>query len=309
MEYQKKTPTSRRSYFLAAFLAPLIWGFMAIPVRWVKEWPAEDILNFRILSALVVLWSFILLFRRRALRKDMQYFRSLPAAEKTKAVWLTLLASIFIFSNWYTYIYTINSISVQSAAFAYLICPLITTLCAFFLLREQLSGIKWAALALALVSVSLLASGSFVDGLWSLAIAAFYAFYLITQRVLQGFDKLHILAAQLAICSIFLVPILFIQGHPVPGDLTFWAAIIFIAVVFTIIPLFLSMYALTRISSSTTGILLYVNPLIAFGLALFYFKEPMDPHKYLAYGILLVAIVLFNGQTIRKILLPQRRQH
>src|SRR5690606_41897012 len=115
------------------------------------------------------------------------------------------------------YIYTINSISVQSAAFAYLICPLITTLCAFFLLCEQLSGIKWAALALALVSVSLLASGSFVAGLWSLAIAAFYAFYLITQRVLQGFDKLHILADLLAICSMFLVPILFLITRRVRG--------------------------------------------------------------------------------------------
>lgn len=279
---------------------------MAIPVRWVKPWPADDILNFRILVALVALWTFILLFRRAALQQDVRRFRSLSGKEKRNVCWLTLLASIFIFGNWYTYIYTINSISVQAAAFAYMICPLITTLCAFLMLREQLTGVKWAALALALVSVCLLASGSFTDGLWSLAIAAFYAFYLITQRVLQGFDKLHILAVQLAICSLFLLPILYVQGHPIPQGFTFWGTIGFIAVVFTIIPLFLSMYALTRISSSTTGILLYVNPLIAFGLAIFYFNEPMDPHRYIAYGILLVAILLFNGQTIRHLLFPQR---
>lgn len=293
---------SRRTYFFAAFLAPLIWGFMSIPVRWVKGWPADDILNYRILTGLLILWSYIVLFRRTALSKDIRHFRALAIQGKRNAIGLTVFASICIFGNWYTYIYAINNISVQSAAFGYMICPLITTFAAFILLKEQLSVIKWVALALALLSVCLLATGSLIDGLWSLGIASLYAFYLISQRVLQGFDKLNVLAVQLAICSLFIIPILFIQGHALPQGTTFWTSIILIAVVFTIIPLFLSMYALSKISSSTTGVLLYVNPIIAFLLAIFYFKEEIDPHKYIAYGILIVAIVLFNSSTLRKLL-------
>lgn len=279
---------------------------MSIPVRWVKGWPADDILNFRILSGLVILWLYLLLFRRKKLVQDRAYFRALPKASKRRAIALTVFASVCIFGNWYTYIYAVNHISVQSAAFAYMICPLITTFSAFILLKEQLSPIKWTALGIALLSVSLLASGSLIDGLWSLAIAALYAFYLISQRVLQGFDKLNTLAVQLLICSFFVLPILVIQGHPLPESPQFWGAIIVIAVVFTIVPLFLSMYALTRISSSTTGVLLYINPIIAFLLALFYFKEAVDPHKYLAYGFLLVAIVLFNSSTLKKLRIADR---
>jgi chloramphenicol-sensitive protein RarD len=293
---------SRRTYFLAAFLAPLIWGFMSIPVRWVRDWSADDILNYRILSGLLILWGYILVFRRKALKQDLHHFRELEARGKRNAVGLTLFASICIFGNWYTYIYAINNISVQSAAFGYMICPLITTFAAFIILKEQLSVIKWIALALALISVGLLASGSLIDGLWSLGIASLYAFYLISQRVLQGFDKLNVLAVQLAICSLFIIPILFIQGHPLPHGTTFWTSIILIAVVFTIIPLFLSMYALSKISSSTTGVLLYVNPIIAFLLAIFFFKEEVDPHKYMAYGILIVAIMLFNSTTLRSMI-------
>lgn len=280
---------------------------MSIPVRWVKGWPADDILNFRILSGLIILWFYLLVFRRKKLTQDRTHFRSLPKAAKRRAIALTVFASVCIFGNWYTYIYAVNNISVQSAAFAYMICPLITTFSAFILLKEQLSPIKWAALAIALLSVSLLASGSLVDGLWSLGIAALYAFYLISQRVLQGFDKLNTLAVQLVICSLFLLPILLIQGHPVPEDPQFWTAIIIIAVVFTIVPLFLSMYALTRISSSTTGVLLYINPIIAFILAIFYFKEAIDPHKYIAYGLLLIAIFLFNSGTLKKLGWPTKR--
>jgi len=303
VEKHTENMESRKTYFFAAFLAPLIWGFMSIPVRWLKGWPADDILNFRILSGLVILWVYILIFRKQALRQDIRHFNSLPFRGKRRAVALTLFASLCIFGNWYTYIYAINYISVQSAAFGYMICPLITTFTAFVVLKEQLNAWKWTALALALLSVGLLASGSLIDGMWSLAIAALYAFYLIGGRVLQGFDKLNILAIQLSICSLFIIPILVVQGHPIPEGQVFWGSIVLIAVVFTIIPLFLSMYALTRISSSTTGVLLYVNPIIAFLLAIFYFKEPVDTHKYIAYTILLMAIILFNFQTLRKFLI------
>ncbi|MFD2596584.1 EamA family transporter [Sphingobacterium griseoflavum] len=293
---------SRKTYFFAAFLAPLIWGFMSIPVRWLEGWPADDILNYRILTGLIILWSYLLIFRTKVLYKDIQHYNTLSFNGKRRVVVLTVFASICIFGNWYCYIYAINYISVQSAAFGYMICPLITTFTAFVVLQERLNAWKWTALALALVSVSLLASGSLIDGMWSLAIAALYAFYLISQRVLQGFDKLHVLAIQLSICSLFIIPILIIQRHPLPQGYVFWTSILLIAVAFTIIPLFLSMYALTRISSSTTGVLLYVNPIIAFLLAIFYFKEDVDPHKYVAYATLSLAIVLFNFQTLRKLL-------
>jgi len=301
---QEKTE-SRRNYFLAAFLAPLIWGFMAIPVRWVQTYPAEDILYYRILVALTVLWSFILLFRSKYLKRDIAFFKQLDRPHRKRIVGLTVLASALIFGNWFTYIYAVNHISVQSAAFGYLICPLITAVAAFFILKEQLSPLKRIALGIAFISAVTLASGSLVDVLWSVGIASLYALYLVVQRVAQGFDKLNTLAVQLVLCSLFVVPRLIINQHAVPAEPFFWFSILTIAVVFTIIPLFLSMYALTRISSSTTGVLLYVNPLIAFTLAITYFQETVPFYKYIAYIFILFAILLFNWATIQKLLKRQ----
>lgn len=298
---EQQTTESRKNYFLAAFLAPLIWGFMAIPVRWIKQYPAEDILYYRILTALLVLGLFILLFRKQALRQDVSTFKLLGKREQKRIIGLTLLASFFIFGNWFTYIYAVNHISVQSAAFAYLICPLITAVAAYFLLKERLSLLKKTALLIALLSAITLASGSLVDALWSISIATLYALYLIIQRVVQGFDKLNTLALQLLICSFFVIPRLIFNQHAVPQEQMFWVSILTIAVVFTIIPLFLSMYALTRISSTTTGVLLYINPLIAFTLAVTYFQESVDIHKYIAYGFILFAIILFNAETLRRL--------
>lgn len=296
----KKT-TGRGRYFSAAFLAPLIWGFMSIPVRWIKNYPAEDILYYRILVALFLLGIGTLLFRRQALRQDLALYKQLSLVEKRTAIRLVLLASALIFANWFTYIYTINAISIQAAAFAYLICPLITAIFAFLILKEKLSHLKKWALALALLSATMLATGSLTDTLWSIIIAAPFALYLIIQRVSKSFDKLNTLALQLCICALFVIPRLFINQHTIPTDPFFWGSITLIAVVFTIIPLFFSMYALTGISSTTSGILLYVNPIIAFSLAVLYFNEAVDPHKFLAYGLILLAILLFNGAVIKKI--------
>ncbi|WP_312788776.1 EamA family transporter [Sphingobacterium sp.] len=299
MENNNETQ-SRGKYLFAAFLAPFIWGFMSISVRWIRDYPAEDILYFRIVTALLVLWLYILLFRRKSLLLDFHKFQSLSRKGKIRQTGLIVLAALLIFGNWFTYIYAVNHISIQSAALAYLTCPLITAAAAYFMLKEQLTSWQKIALLIAFGSVCILANGSLIDVLWAITIAVCYAFYLIIQRISTGFDKLNQLVIQLSICALFVIPKLFYNHHDIPTTPIFWSTIVLIASLFTIIPLFLSMYALIKISSTTTGVLLYINPLIAFTLAATYFQEPVSPIKYVAYSIILVAIVIFNINAIKQ---------
>lgn len=294
MENTKQDTESRGKYFLAAFLAPLIWGFMAVPIRLLKNWSAEDILHYRILLAVLLLWLFNLIFRKAELKVDYHHFQQLPKNKRIRISYLTLFSAIFLFANWYTYIYCINSISVQAGAFAYILCPLITTATGYFILKENLSTTQKLSLLIAGVGVVMLATGSLTEVLWSITIGALYAFYLVLQRVIQGFDKLNMLAIQLAICTLFIIPQMLIDQSPIPQDSTFWKVTLAMALLFTILPLFSSMYALKKISSSTLGIMLYINPIIAFTLAVTYFEEQLDSYKYWAYGFILIAILVFN---------------
>ncbi len=299
MENSNET-TSRGKYLFAAFFAPFIWGFMSIPVRWIRGYPAEDILYFRIITALLVLWVYLLIFRRKMLVADIRKFGRLSQADKLRQTGLMILASALIFGNWFTYIYAVNHVSIQSAALAYLTCPLITAAGAYSMLKEKLNGWQKIALFIAFSSVCLLARGSLNDVLWAITIASCYAFYLIVQRVSTGFDKLNQLVLQLSICALCVIPKLIYNHHTIPNEPLFWGTIVLIASLFTIIPLFLSMYALIGISSTTTGVLLYINPLIAFTLAATYFQEPVQPIKYIAYGIIFIAIILFNAANIKQ---------
>lgn len=297
----------RGKYFLAAFLGPLIWGFMAVPIRLLKNWSAEDILHYRIIVAVSLLWLFNILFRKADLKADYNHFWQLSREKRIKITCLTVISAIFLFANWYTYIYCINSISVQAGAFAYILCPLITTAAGYLILKENLTIAQKLSLLVASTGVFMLATGSLTEVLWSLTIGSLYAFYLVLQRIIQGFDKLNMLAIQLAICTLFIIPQMLVDQSPIPQDSTFWSIILTIALLFTIIPLFSSMYALKKISSSTLGIMLYINPIIAFALAVTYFQEQVDPYKFWAYGLIFIAIIIFNSDKI-KFLIKKKKQ-
>jgi chloramphenicol-sensitive protein RarD len=67
-----------------------------------------------------------------------------------------------------------------------------------------------------------------------------------------------------------------------------------IALLFTILPLFLNLYALKGLPSSTVGILLYINPLLGFIIAVSYYSEKLNILQGVAYGMILLSVILFN---------------
>lgn len=292
---------SNLRYLVAGFIPFVIWGCFAVPLRNIKSFPSQEILYYRIFTSLILIWTVILLFRRKQLRADITYVKNVSKKQQTTFIWQILLATVFLTLNWYTFIYAVNNVSLTSAAFAYMVCPLLTAFGGFVILKEQLSPIKLISLAIALISVIFLATGSIRDVLWSIIIAAFYAGYLVIQRKMQGIDKLNVLAVQFFVSCLILLPFFIYQYHGFPQSGWFWTHIFLIASVFTIIPLFLSLYSLIGIPSSTLGIMIYINPIIAFAIAVLYYGEAINANQIYAYLLLLFSVILFNWSLIKDI--------
>ncbi len=285
----------------------MIWGFFAIPLRNLKSYPSEQILYYRIFTSLAVIWLAIFLFRRKEFYKDLNYFKSRSAKERQIILVQIIGATVLLVLNWYTFIYAINNVSIKSGAFAYMVCPLITAFGGFIILKEHLYRIQIIALLLATVSILMLATGSLIEVVWSVIIAALYAFYLIIQRKMQGLDKLNVLAFQITIAVILMLPFFIYQHTGLPTETSFWLNVLLIAVLFTVVPLFLSLFALIGIPSSTLGIIIYINPIIAFTVAIVYFNEKIDAHQLMAYLLLLFAVFLFNWNMIKDMLTFKRK--
>jgi chloramphenicol-sensitive protein RarD len=287
-------------HYLAAVSAFIIWGFMSFGLKPLSGYASLDILFYRIFLCVVLMLTINLGFRRQTLLETKKSFMAMPFAKRKNLIILTVLSAMLLTANWFFFIYVMNHISVKTASFAYMVCPIITTVFAYFILKEKLTKMQWAAVALSLFSCALLSFGHLMDIFYSLIIASTYALYLIIQKKINSIDKFLLLSVQMIITAVILLPFYPAYSHEVPVAPSFYVYILIIAVMFTIVPLFLNLYSLKRISSSTVGILIYINPLINFFLAQFYYKETISLFQILAYSLIVVSIAVFNAGNFLK---------
>jgi chloramphenicol-sensitive protein RarD len=76
---------------------------------------------------------------------------------------------------------------------------------------------------------------------------------------------------------------------------SFFGNIFLIALGFTILPLWLNLYALKGLSSSVMGMLLYINPLLSFLVASLVFHEPASQLQLVAYAVIFLSVLIFNA--------------
>lgn len=285
---------------MAALSANVIWGFISIPLRLIKSYDADQILYYRIIVSFLISGLVVLAFNTKKLKVDIAYLKEIKGKDFSNLAILIVVSGVFITLNWFTYIYVVNSINLKSAAFAYMVCPLITALGGFVLLKEDLTRLKVISIVIAVISIVILATGSIEEVLWSVITATFYAFFLIIQRKIQSIDKLNMLAFQMVVALCLIAPLFVVFPQPFPMELSFWINIVVIASLFTVLPLLLSLIALTSLPSSTVGILIYINPVVSFSVAFFYFDEHIKTNQLFAYGLLVCAVVIFNFKIIKE---------
>lgn len=290
-----------RKHYAAAVSAFIVWGFFSLPLRALNEFTAGEILYFRILFSVIILAGIVVGFRREEFKQDFTNLKSFLPAQRNRIIGLTLSGALLLIVNWLIFIYVINHINIKTASFSYFICPVLTAVLGNFILKERLTSLQWAAVALCIVSCVLLGLNSVLELGYSFAVAVSYALYLVSQRKNYGFDRLTVLAVQMIFALIVLTVAYPWLVNAAPVTLFFYGMIAVVAGVFTVLPLFLNLYALNRINSATVGILLYINPMMNFAIAFFIFHETITQLQLIGYLIILVALVLFNYPNLRKL--------
>src|SRR5690606_13326400 len=227
-----------------------------------------------------------LVLRPKVLKMNIKLYRSLPQKNKRNIWIVNLLSGLFLALNWFIFIYVMNNVSVSATSLAYLICPILTMVLAYFILKEKLIKIQWFSVVLSLLSCLLLSLGNFMDLLYSMIIALTYAIYLVIQTKNQDLVGFLTLTFQVVFAVILLLP--YFPSHVSDMEKTpfFYGMLLLISVVFTIIPMFLNIYALKGLNSSVVRVFIYLNPIINFLLAIFYFKEKMTFLQGISYGLI-----------------------
>ncbi|MBB6609966.1 EamA family transporter [Pontibacter sp. Tf4] len=283
-------------FYAAGIAAFLIWGFIPFPLKALADYPSGLILYFRVALSVGLLLFISVFFRRGNIQATLKTVKYAAPKEKRQFIVYTLLGGLLLTTNWLTFIYVVNHINIQTGSFSYLLCPILTAVLGFLLLKEELRPNQWLAIGLSVVSCILIGTGELTSLLFSLMIALSYAFYLITQRILRAYDKIVLLTLQLLLAFMLIGPFYsFFKGDAtIALDGKFFLSVSILSALFTVLPLFLNLFALKELTSGTIGILMYINPIMNFVIAFVYFNEETTAVKVAAYVLIFISVIIYN---------------
>ncbi|GGR75172.1 MULTISPECIES: EamA family transporter RarD [Streptomyces] len=271
-----------------------MWGL--VPLFWPLLEPsgAIEILAHRMVWSLGVVAVALLFVRRWAWIGELLRDR--------RKLGLISVAATTISVNWGLYIWAVNNGHVVEASLGYFINPLVTIALGVLLLGERLRPAQWAAVAISVAAVLVLAIGYGKPPWVSLVLAFSFATYgLIKKKVNMG--GLESLAAETAV--LFVPALGFLLWLAATGESTFTAGgtghgfLLAATGIVTALPLICFGAAAIRVPLSTLGLLQYLAPVFQFGLGVLYFHEAMPPERWAGFALVWLALSLLTWDALR----------
>jgi chloramphenicol-sensitive protein RarD len=277
-------------YGLAAYG---LWGVMPIYFKWLKAVPSIDIVAHR------VVWSLVALAILATLAGAWDQVRAAIRHRRTLAI--LFLTALLIGTNWLLYVYAINSGHILAGSLGYYLNPLANILLGRFILKERLTPLQWAAVAIAAGGIAVLAAGA-LGTLWiSLTLCFSFATYGLLRKVVhvESLAGLTIETALLFPLALGWLLVGGAEGRPMFGMSGTETALLLAAGIVSTVPLLCFTAAARRLAYSTVGILQFIAPTLQFLLAVAIYDEPFTRAHAIAFGCISTALALNLGSMIR----------
>jgi chloramphenicol-sensitive protein RarD len=286
-------PNSRKGLGLGV-AAYGLWGFLPVYFKALKSIDAGDIVAHRIV------WSVPILAALLSFTSAWGEVRL--ALRNRRAMVLLCTTAVLIAVNWLLYVYAVNSGHILAGSLGYYLNPLANVLLGRVVLKERLSWLQWAAVALAAAGISALAMDA-LGHLWiSLTLCASFATYGLLRKI-APVDAV----AGLAIETMLLLPFAagwliweWTSGHAVfgSGSPAILALIVGAGFV-TATPLLLFTAAARQLAYSTLGMLQFLAPTMQFLLAVLIYGEPFTSAHAIAFSAIWGALGLYVLALVR----------
>jgi chloramphenicol-sensitive protein RarD len=270
-----------------------LWGVLPIYFKAIAEVAAIDIVAHRVLWSLPFLA--LLLFVTRGWGEVAQAIR------RRRTLLLLLGTSVLIATNWLLYVYAVTSGHILAGSLGYYLNPLVNVLLGRFILKERLSWLQWAAIAIAAAGILALIGGA-LDQLWiSLTLAITFATYGLLRKIapVDAVAGLTIETALLVPLAIGWLAWRLAGGEPSLGTNGTETGLLLLAGVVSTIPLLLFTAAARRLPYSTLGMLQFIAPTLQFLIAVWLYGEPFGSAHAIAFGAIWTALALYVVALIR----------
>jgi chloramphenicol-sensitive protein RarD len=269
------------------------WGLIPIYWKLISTVPATEILAHRFVWTTIFL-STILTWQRR-------WPELIANVRSPGARIFCLTGGLAIASNWFLFIYAVNTGRVIETSLGYFMTPLMNVLFGALFLRERLTRWQFVSVLLAALGVLNLTFGYGRFPWIAVSLCLTFGLYGLLRKK-SGTAAIP----GLFIETILLVPfaVVFLIYLQRSGAMTFgragwWLSILLISTgVVTALPLFWFGYATRHLRLITVGFLQYLSPIGSFFLGLFLYHEPFTRGHLVTFVLIWLALIIFTAEAV-----------
>ena len=280
---------------VAGLAVYLIWGFLTLYWKLLKEFDPIELIGWRVLSSALVMALILTATRRwghlRVLLRDRPLLLRVAGA----AVLLTV--------NWTSYVWAVVHGQVIQTALGYFMAPLGTILIGVVVFKERLPLAQKLAVGLAIAALVIL-TVSYGRVPWlALAIAVSWSVYgWMKKRVpLSPLESMSAESMLLVIPALGVVAFMSSRGDSVVSSASAGEVVLVVLTgVATAVPLMMFAWAAHRVPLTLLGPMQYSVPTINFLLGWLLYDEDMPPERLAGFALVWVGLVLITGDTIRR---------
>lgn len=295
--------SERGKGIFAMLLAGAVWGLSAIFYKRLDHIPALEVSSHRVVWSFII-FATILIWRHQFGEVIQQFIGSWRQLRQT------LLAAMMISANWTIFILAVHLGYATEASLGYFIFPLFAVSLGYLVFRENLSWIKWLAVAMALFGVVFLTVGLGTAPWIALALSSSFSIYGMLKKRSSASATVSV-AAEAWVISPFALLWLYgvhqwnwigvtgLSGGAFGTNLLDSVMLAFSGVL-TAGPLILMTYSTKRLGYAEVGLLQYVNPILQFLVAVFIFMEPFSNVHIISFSMIWLALVLYSADIIRQ---------
>jgi chloramphenicol-sensitive protein RarD len=278
--------------FYTAF-SYFLWGILPIYWKWLGDVSADEILANRIF------WSFwfmlLFLFVTKRWKSYVSYLKS--SLMKKKQVGALAIASLLVSTNWFIYIWAVNSNQMVEASLGYYINPLVSVLLGVFILKESLSKAQIVSFVLATVGVLILTI-SYGQFPWiAIGLALSFGLYGLAKKMIKVDSAIGLTLETMTVAPFALIYMLYLTAEQKESlfQLSFQTDILLIgAGAATAIPLLYFSKGAQQIPLYMVGFLQYISPTLTLILGIFVYKESFSETHLLSFLFIWAALSIFT---------------
>lgn len=289
-------PASRTAGLLQAIAAYGLWGILPIYLWLARPTGVLELISWRVLFSIVFCLAVIAVMRSWA--------KLTAILRNPRTVGLLAVAGVLIMVNWLLYVWAVELGRPLEGALGYYLNPLFSILLGMLVLGERLRPLQWVAVGLAVAAVGVMIVGYGQAPWLSLGLAITFAVYGLVKKQVSG----HVdPVAGFTVETVAIAPIAFVLLVLVGSGagLTFGTVsvghtvVLLFAGVITSLPLLLFATSARTLTLTELGLVQYLAPTIQFVVGLLLFDEQMPPERWLGFGLVWLALILFTVDQVR----------